>query len=200
MMRILGAIALTVFAVACQRDPERDVKPVPDSLRSPASTAAPSSEIIPLEDIAKSQPAAVSQRIANTDVTLTYSRPVARGRVLFGALVPYDMIWHPGADRATAMSVTRDIQVNGKTLPAAKYSVWTIPRPDRWTVIFSRAADVYHQPYPGENQDALRVDVTPEHGAHMETLTFYFPVVDGKDATLRLHWGEVMVPLSIQVP
>jgi hypothetical protein len=85
-------------------------------------------------------------------------------------------------------------------LNAGKYSVWAIPRADEWTVIFSKAADVYHTPYPGEGQDALRFNVRPESGPHMETLTFYFPVVEGKDAILRLHWGEVIVPISVRVP
>jgi hypothetical protein len=192
--------ASILFTVACQRDPGRDVKPLPDPLRTPAPAPAATGEIIPLEDVAKSQQAALSQLIANTQITLTYSRPVARGRTLFGALVPYDKVWHPGADKATAMSVTRNITVDGHMLPAGKYSLWTIPRTDRWTMIFSKAADTYHEPYPGESQDALRFDVTPERGPHMEALTYYFPVVDGKSAVLRLHWGEVMVPLAIQVP
>ena len=131
---------------------------------------------------------------------MTYSRPVARGRALFGALVPYEQVWNPGADQATAIAFTRDVHVNDQPLNAGKYSVWAIPRADEWTVIFSKAADVYHTPYPGEAQDALRVSVRPESGAHMETLTFYFPVVEGKDATLRLHWGEVIVPMSVRVP
>jgi len=59
---------------------------------------------------------------------------------------------------------------------------------------------VYHTPYPGEDQDALRLDVRPEPGPHMEVLAFYFPNVEGKDAVLRLHWGTVVVPLSIRVP
>jgi hypothetical protein len=67
-------------------------------------------------------------------------------------------------------------------------------------VIFSTAADVYHTPYPGEAQDAMRLEVQPEVGPHREVLAFYFPLVEGKDAVLRLHWGEVMVPLSIRVP
>ena len=75
-----------------------------------------------------------------------------------------------------------------------------IPRRESWTIIFSRAADVYHTPYPGENQDALRIEARPEQGAHMEALAFYFPIVEGKDAVLRLHWGPVMVPLAIRVP
>ena len=185
--------------VGCERDPGLDVKPMPDPLRSTAATAS-ATEIVPLEKVSKSQAGAVSQRVANTEVTVTYSRPVARGRALFGALIPYDQVWNPGADRATAIAITRDIHVNDRPLPAGKYSLWAIPRPDNWTVIFSGAADVYHTPYPGERQDALRLDVRPERGPHMEALSFYFPTVEGKDAVLRLHWGEVMVPLTLRVP
>ena len=142
----------------------------------------------------------MTQRIANTEITITYGRPVARGRTLFGTLVPYGRMWHPGADDATTMATTRDTEINGKALPAGKYSLWTIPREGAWTFIFNRNADVFHTSYPGEAADALRLDVTPEAGAHMETLTYYFPVVEGKDATLRLHWGTLIVPLAIRVP
>ena len=106
----------------------------------------------------------------------------------------------PGADKATAISISRDIQIEGHPLPKGSYSIWTIPRPDRWTVIFSKTADAYHTEYPGEAQDALRLDVRPEPGPHVETLTFGFPIVEGKDAVFRLEWGEVRVPLSMRVP
>ena len=172
---------------------------MPDPLGASAPASSPT-EIIPPEKVSKSQAAAVSQRIANTELTITYSRPVARGRDLFGALVPYGQVWNPGADRATAMRVTRDVQINGQPLAAGKYSIWAIPNADRWTLIFSTAADVYHTPYPGPQQDALRLDVQPEQGPHMEVLAFYFPTVEGKEAVLRLHWGTVMVPLTIAVP
>lgn len=201
MRTMLGIVMIAlVLVAACERDPGRDVKSMPDPLRTGAEVSPASNEIIPLEKVSKSQAGAVSQRIANTEITLTYSRPVARGRKLFGALVPYEQVWNPGADQATAIAVTRDVEINGQRLPAGKYSIWAIPRPENWTVIFNKAADVYHTPYPGENQDALRLDVKPEPGPHMETLSFYFPVVEGKDATLRLHWGETVVALSIRVP
>ncbi len=167
---------------------------------APLPQGATSSEILPLDSVLKSQAGAVAQRVANTDITVTYSRPVARGRKLFGALVPYDQVWNPGADQATAISVSRDVTINGQALRAGKYSIWAIPRADEWTMIFSRAADVFHTPYPGEAQDALRISVRPEQGSHMETLSFYFAVVEGKDALLRLHWGEVIVPMSVRVP
>jgi hypothetical protein len=180
-------LALLLFVVACERDAGRDVRPMADPLRGNASGPPDSNEVIPLEEVRKSQAAAVSQRVANTEITVTYSRPVARGRELFGALVPYDQVWNPGADQATAVALTRDVQVNGRPLPAGKYSLWAIPRADRWTVIFHGAADVYHTPYPGEDEDVLRLDVQPEQGPHMEALSFYFPVVERKDAILRLH-------------
>jgi len=200
-MRFLITLAAVVLATGCQRDPGRDGKPPADAPAAGGrATTAPPTEIVPLDQVAKSQAASVSQRVANTDITITYSRPVARGRALFGALIPYNEVWDPGADQATAIAVTRDVQIDGHSLPAGKYSLWAIPRPDTWTIIFSKAANVYHTPYPGEAQDALRFDVRPEKGPYMEVLTFYFPIVEGKDTVLRLHWGEVMVPLSIRVP
>jgi hypothetical protein len=89
--------------------------------------------------------------------------------------------------------------VNGQPLPKGSYSIWAIPEPDTWTLIFSRAANVWHDAYP-QGQDALRLTVAPRDGPHMETLAYYFPVVDGHGAELDLHWGRVVVPLQITVP
>jgi hypothetical protein len=146
-----------------------------------------------------SQHGSVSQRIGNTVVTIEYNRPVARGRDLFGALVPYGKIWHPGADEASHITVSTDVKVNGQPLAAGTYSLWTEPNPGQWTFIFSRAHPVYHTPYP-EGQDVLRVPVTPRTGQHMETMAFYFPIVEGKRAELALHWGVVIVSLVLEVP
>jgi hypothetical protein len=162
--------------------------------------SAQEDEILPLDRVIKSQRGTITQRIANTEIRIDYGRPVARGRELFGNIVPYGRIWHPGANSATSLTTSRDIEVNGKPLKKGAYSLWTIPRPDAWTFIFSTVADTFHTNYPGEARDALRVDITPEAGAHVETLTYEFPLVDGKDATLRFHWGTVMVPLAIKVP
>jgi hypothetical protein len=147
----------------------------------------------------KSQHGSVSQRIAETRITVEYNRPVARGRELFGALVPYGRIWHPGADTATTITLSTDVKVNGETLSAGTYSLWTEPNETSWTFIFNKGHPVFHTQYP-QGQDALRLTVTPRKGEHMETLAFYFPVVDGKKAELVLHWGTVVVPLSLEVP
>ena len=165
-----------------------------------AAGAAGDLPILALEDVKPSQSGAVRQEVANTAIEITYDRPVARGRDLFGGIVPFGEIWNPGANDATAISFSRDVTVNGNPLPAGRYSLWAIPDPNRWTIVFNRQADVYHTPYPGEGDDALRLMASPRRGAHMETLAFYFAAVEKKDAELRLHWGETYVPLRITVP
>ena len=165
-----------------------------------ADAAAADLPIIPLDDVKASQSGSVWQQVANTEITVTYDRPVARGRELFGGIVPFGEIWNPGANDATAIAFSRDVTINGNALPAGKYSLWAIPDPNRWTIVFSRAADVYHTPYPGEEHDAIRFMATPSFGAHMETLAFYFAEVEKKDAELRLHWGETYIPFNITVP
>jgi hypothetical protein len=150
------------------------------------------------QQIPLSQRGVVTQMVGGTEIEIRYSRPVARGRELFGKLVPWGKVWCPGADTATTVSFTRPVRVSGKPLEAGTYSLWAIPEPDTWTVIFSRAQPVFHIPYP-EGRDALRIRVPVRQGPHMETLAFYFPVVDGKDATLSLHWGTTIVSLDIRV-
>jgi len=144
-----------------------------------------------------SQHASVSQSVGGTEISIEYNRPVARGRLLFGGVVPWGKEWNPGADSATRIRFSSDVIVNGKPLAAGEYSLWAIPDSAAWTVILSKAAHVYHIPYPA-GHDALRIRVAPRQGAHMETLGLYFPVVDGALAVLNLHWGTTVVPLTIE--
>jgi hypothetical protein len=156
--------------------------------------------VIPLDQVQASQSGSVTQTVATTEITVTYDRPVARGRELFGGIVAYGEIWNPGANDATKIEISHPITINGESLDAGAYSVWAIPDPEEWAVIFSSAADVYHTPYPGEEHDALRLVVSPASGDHMETLAFYFPAVEKKDTVLRLHWGETVIAFDITVP
>lgn len=145
-----------------------------------------------------SQPAEVGQRMGSTELRVVYSRPMARGRELFGELVPYDSIWNPGADDATRIEISEDVLIEDELLPAGKYSLWAIPRPEEWTLIFSNAHDVFHIPYP-EGEDVLRLDVEPQDApSHMESLSFDFPMADQDSARIRFHWGELMIPLRIR--
>ena len=153
-----------------------------------------------LQQVPRSQHGSVTQRVGSTDISISYNRPVARGRELFGGIVRWGRVWHPGADSATTISFSRDVSIEGHDLAAGRYTLWTIPAesPQPWTVIFSRALGVWHTPYPGESSDVLRVTVPSEQGAHMEVLAYYFPVVTPDSAQLRLHWGTTIVPVWIR--
>lgn len=148
-----------------------------------------------------SQLGSVTQHINNTAVTLTYSRPVARGRTLFGELVPWGRIWTPGANDATTIAVSTDVKISGQALAKGTYTVWSVPEAERWTLVFNSAHPVFHTRYESVAQtDVLRVQVTPRQGQHMETLAWYFPRVDGRKAELVAHWGTTVVPLEIEAP
>ena len=148
-----------------------------------------------------SQRGGVTQHVAFTTIAIEYGRPTARGRALFGALVPWDSVWHPGADAATEMVISKDIQLEGRELKAGTYTVWLIPRASgTWTFILSRAIGVPHTPYPGPGRDALRLDVKADSSSHLETLTYLFPAVLREDATLRFQWGVTGISLHIKAP
>jgi hypothetical protein len=148
-----------------------------------------------------SQRGSVTQMVAFTRISVVYGRPVARARVLFGVLVPWDSVWHPGADSATRITFSRDVLIEGRLMHAGEYSLWLIPHEvGPWTVILSRAAHVFHKPYPGARFDVLRVDVTPAQASYMESFAIYFPMVLRDETVLRLHWGTTAVPIRIKAP
>jgi hypothetical protein len=144
----------------------------------------------------KSQPAYVVQHLGSTTIAVRYNRPSARGRVLFGGIVPYGAVWCPGADEATTFATSRQITFAGQLLPAGTYSVWAIPGQDNWTLILSKKAHVFHIPYP-EGHDELRVSVAPIAGPFEETLAFDLPVAESDHAILVLHWGTTVIQVPI---
>ncbi len=148
----------------------------------------------------RSQRGTVSQTVNRTEITLVYDRPVARGRTLFGGLVDWGKIWTPGANKATEIEFTGDVLIDGRELPAGRYSVWVVPAEgDQWEWIFNKGTDARHTQYPGTDADALRVPLTVTTGSHMEVLAFYFPEVSANAATLNFHWGTTIVQIPIEL-
>jgi len=156
-------------------------------------------ERVAAQSVARSQLGTVTQQVAAARIELLYRRPVAHGRSLFGALVPWGKIWTPSADSAARITFSAPVTVNGSALPAGTYGIWAIPDSASWTVIFSGSAAAFHLRYP-DGQDVLRVRATPQRGEHVESLLFAFPMVDADSATLQLRWGTTIVPLSIRAP
>ena len=146
----------------------------------------------------RSQRGTVTQSVNGTEISIRYFRPALRGRTPFPNVVSWGRTWTPGADSASRIETTGPLDIEGKSLPAGKYSIWVIPQErDAWTVIFNRAADVFHLSYD-ESQDALRVDARPTTAAQsVETLEFSFPLVDADSAIMQLQWGTFVLPLHL---
>ena len=147
--------------------------------------------------IRASEKAAVSQTLDGTTLALEYYRPVARGRDLFGGIVPWDVIWTPGANWATTLEVNRGIRLNGVPVPAGRYSVWAIPRPDRFTITLDPNPEIFHFHKPDSTDAQIHISATPQEAEHAELLTWSFPNVRGDAAVLQMQWGGTAVPLQV---
>lgn len=150
------------------------------------------------ETTRKSQLGVVTQWIAGTKVEITYRRPVARGRALFGALVPYGKVWTPSADTAARIALSGPIEINGAKLDAGTYSMWATPDAESWTMAFNSDAVRFHLSVPSSGT-VLEIHAKPATTAdHVETLLFAFPMTDADSARLELRWGTTVIPFSIK--
>ncbi|HEY3054611.1 MAG TPA: DUF2911 domain-containing protein [Thermoanaerobaculia bacterium] len=145
-----------------------------------------------------SQKASVMQTIGLTDMTITYSRPGVKGRQIWGALVPYDKVWRTGANEATTIAFSDDVQINGQPLPKGTYSLASIPGKDSWTLIFNKAADMWGAFTYDQSKDALRVTAKPEKADFRESFTFEVPQVSTDKAAVVLRWENLAVPFTVE--
>jgi len=149
---------------------------------------------------APSPKAGVTQRVGVTDFSVSYSRPGVKGRVIWGGLVPYDKPWRTGANRATTLTFSDEIEIEGKKLAAGTYSIVTIPGKESWTVAFNRDLDLWFRTEYDEKKDALRVAVRPVTLAEaVESFTIVFRNVTNDGADLSFIWDKLRVPVRIKV-
>jgi len=130
-------------------------------------------------------------------ITVDYSSPRAKGRKIFGGLVPYGEVWRAGANEATTFVTTADVMVGGSHVPAGSYTIFTIPTKDKWTLIISKKTGEWGIPYPGTDQDLVRVDMkvsaTP---SPVENFTIAFDKA-ASGCTLRMEWETTRATMDI---
>ncbi|NIP81172.1 MAG: DUF2911 domain-containing protein [Gemmatimonadetes bacterium] len=167
-----------------------------------AAVAATTLATVPVPATAQiraSESGRVAQTVDGTTLEIAYSRPSARGRALFGELVPWDVVWTPGANWATTLETDRDIRLNGVAVPAGKYTVWMIPREGPWTLTLNPNPKLFHFQKPDSTDEQIHVAVEPEPAPHREMLTWSFPAVSGDGAVLEMAWGETRIPVGVVV-
>lgn len=141
-----------------------------------------------------SPPAKVSTTVGGATVTIDYSRPSVKGRKIFGGLEPYGKVWRTGANEATTFQVSKDVKIEGQTLPAGKYGLFTIPGETEWTIIFNKTAEQWGAFKYDEKQDALRVKVKPKKTPQ---LTETFVINLDKTGKVFMMWENTEVDFTV---
>lgn len=144
----------------------------------------------------------IKQTVGLTDVEVTYSRPGARGRAVFGNLVPFGKLWRTGANENTIINFGDDVVIDGKTLKKGKYSIYTIPKIESWEVIFYLSTDNWGLPENwNEAYVVLRTTVKEDAlPTPVETFTIGINGLDQNFAYLEMAWENSHVALKFEVP
>ncbi len=173
-----------------------DTTAVPQEREEPPTSASP-------EDKSQraSLPDSLKVVVGNINLQIYYSRPSVKERKVWGELVPYGEVWRTGANEATVFQIDKDIFVEGQTLHAGKYALFTIPGEEEWTVIFSNNPDQWGAFKYTQSEDALRVQVKPKTNTeHTENLTFRVISEEKHLADILLEWEKLQIPIHIREP
>ena len=151
---------------------------------------------------APSPKATIMQTVGLTDVEVVYSRPAAKGRPVFGNLVPFGKLWRTGANANTTISFSDDVVIDGKTLKKGKYALFTIPKIESWEIIFYTTTDNWGVPEEfKETNVALRTTVKEEAlPKAVESFTIGINTLDLNSGHLDMAWENSSVSMKFEVP
>jgi len=185
------------ISVACAQSTTAPVKPTPTPAQTaPAATGQAPASLLPLP---KASPHVVlNHAVGLSEVTIDYHAPSVRNRVIWQGLVPYNQIWRAGANENTVMTFSDTVRINGKKLPAGKYSFYIFARSDQdWDLVFNRVTTHWGAEGYDEKDDVLRVPVVPQASDFHETLLYWFSDVKPGSAHLNLSWEKKTVSFVV---
>jgi len=144
----------------------------------------------------------ISQRVGLTDIDIAYSRPGVKGRTIFGELVSFGKIWRTGANSNTKITFSSDVMMDGQTLKAGSYGLYSIPNKDTWEIIFYSEADKNGVPRDWDDtkiaaKTSVKVGSMP---MNIETFTIAFNDVTSTSTIIGLLWEKTYVGIKIEVP
>lgn len=165
-------LGVALFAAACHAQQDKSKRPSP-----PAKAAL---------DLG-----------ARQSITVDYSSPRAKGRKIYGELVPFGQVWRTGANEATTFVTTADVTVGGAAVPAGSYTIFTIPAKDKWTLIISKKTGEWGTDYPGPSSDLARVDMKVSTlPSPVENFTFSFDK-SATGGTMNIEWESTRASVAI---
>jgi hypothetical protein len=148
---------------------------------------------------AKSPAAMVKQTVGLTDITIEYSSPAVKGRKIWGALVPYNEVWRTGANAATKVTFSKDVEIEGTPVPAGTYAFFAIPTAKEWTLILNKVANQGGSFGYKKESDLLRLSVKPAAIPMRERLAYLVSNFTDDTASIDLEWEKVKVSLPVKL-
>lgn len=142
----------------------------------------------------------IEQVIGLSKVTIDYSRPSARGRAVFGDLVPYGEVWRTGANASTDITFSDDVMLNGNNVPAGTYALYSIPNENEWTIIIYKNTELWGSGGYDQADDVVRFTAKAMKVSNKyETFTMAFSdLSDNKSAMLNIMWENTMVAFKVE--
>lgn len=140
-----------------------------------------------------SLPENLSGKVDGIQVNIIYSSPAAKGRKVFGELVPFGKLWRTGANEASIIEFSEDVMINGQILKKGKYAFYSIPRSSDWVLIFNKEYDQWGEFNYDKRMDALRIKVHPVQSEFRENMEF---TID-ENGEISLYWEETKVPFKL---
>ena len=146
--------------------------------------------------------AKVEQVVGLTNVQLEYSRPSAKGRTVYGDLVPFGKMWRTGANGNTTISFSDDVKVAGRELKKGKYALFTAPKADSWDVIFYTDTNNWGLPEKWDDTKvALKVTLKPEtSNKSVESFTISLNNLTSDAGVVEISWERTSVAIPFTVP
>lgn len=145
-------------------------------------------------------PAATTTETINSGakITISYSQPSLKGRTIGKDVEPWEgEVWRAGANNATVFEVSKDVKIEGQTLPAGKYAFFTLNKGDEWTLIFNKVWDTWgaFDYEKNKDKDALKVNVkATKSSSPTEKLTYKID----KSGKVSLLWGDLDVSFNVK--
>jgi hypothetical protein len=141
----------------------------------------------------------LSATIGSATISVVYGRPLARGRQIFGNIVPWDQVWRTGANQATVLRTDHDLVIGGTPVPAGSYSLFTVPGREGWQLIINRQTGQWgtaHDPA----QDMARIPMTRETlPQRLEQFTITIEPAGPRAGVLRLAWDDARATVPLQL-
>lgn len=148
----------------------------------------------------KSIPREEHAQIGEAHITILYTAPAVRNRVIWGGLVAYDQVWSTGAHKATSFEINHSFSIAGKKISAGKYGIFTIPGKDKWTFILNKNWDQHLADDYNPKDDVTQIEITPKNLSKIqERLEYSIKELSETECVLEISWEKIKIAIPIQI-